>query len=70
MNIKTGIEEQKNCFFPFTYAGKTYKKCTKDNSENGKSWCAYEVNHDGVAVDGKWEDCNPGCPGVGKLPLE
>ena len=66
----TLIVIEEDCVFPFTYLGKTYNKCTKDHSENGKSWCAYEVNHDGVAVDGKWEDCNPGCPGVGKLPLE
>ena len=65
MNIKTGIEEQKNCFFPFTYEGKTYKKCTKDNSENGKPWCAYTVYRGGVVVPGKWADCNPGCPGLG-----
>ena len=59
---------ERDCVFPFTYQGKTYNKCTKDNSANGNSWCAYEVNHDGVAVNGKWGDCNPGCPALGKLP--
>ena len=69
MNSKTGIEEQKNCVFPFTYEGKTYTKCTKDKSVNGKSWCAYTVYRDGVVVDGKWADCNTGCPGLGKFAL-
>ena len=55
-----------DCVFPFTYKGKTYSKCS--NPPSGKSWCAYEVNHDGVAVDKKWGTCNPGCPGLGKLP--
>ena len=62
---KKGIEKQRNCVFPFTYEGKTYNKCTKDNSENGKSWCAYTVYRGGVVVPGKWADCNPGCPGLG-----
>ena len=66
---KKGIEKQRNCVFPFTYEGKTYNKCTKDNSENGKSWCAYKVNRAGVAVDGKWADCDEGCPGSGKFSI-
>ena len=63
---KKGIEKQKKCVFPFKYKGITYNKCTKDNSENGQSWCAYKVNRQGVAVDGKWGDCDQGCPGSGK----
>ena len=66
---KKGREKQKNCIFPFKYEGKTYNKCTKDNSENGKSWCAFKVNRAGVAVNGKWADCNEGCPGLGKFGL-
>ena len=64
---KKGIEKQRNCVFPFTYEGKTYNKCTKENSENGKSWCAFKVNRAGVVVNGKWADCNEGCPGLGKF---
>ena len=66
---KTGIEEQKNCVFPFTYEGKTYTKCTKDNSINKKAWCAYKVKSNGAVDGNKWADCNPGCPGLGKFAL-
>ena len=69
MNKKRSKITQKNCVFPFKYEGKTYNKCTKDNSENGKSWCAFKVNRAGVAVNGKWADCDEGCPGVGKFGL-
>ena len=60
---KKGREKQKKCVFPFKYEGKTYNKCTRDNSENRKSWCAFKVNRAGVAVNGKWADCDKGCPG-------
>ena len=54
------------CVFPFIYNGKTYEKCTIDDSENSKPWCSYEVDDQGAAVPGKWADCNPGCPGLCK----
>jgi len=46
------------CIFPFKYDGVEYNSCTTANSENGKAWCAYEVDRNGVAVDGKWGDCS------------
>merc|ERR1711962_416496 len=48
------------CEFPFTYKRNTYNRCTKDNSENGRAWCK--------TVSGKYEDCNPGCPGYSNNP--
>ena len=29
-------------------------------------WCAYEVDESGVAIDGKWADCNDACPNEGE----
>ena len=29
-------------------------------------WCAYEVDDNGVAVDGKWADCTDACPNDGE----
>jgi len=50
------------CIFPFKFKGKEYKTCTTDHSENGKPWCAYQVDPDNVVVDGKWGDCEgEGC---------
>ena len=31
-----------------------------------RRWCAYEVDENGVAVDGKWADCNDACPTDGE----
>ena len=64
---KKGIEKTKQCIFPFKFNGKTYNKCTKDESENGQPWCAFKVNRRGEVVKGKWADCDPGCPGSGKF---
>merc|ERR1712130_193972 len=56
----------KECKFPFTYTHQgrteTYWECTTVNSN--QPWCAYKVNRNGVAISGKWADCDPGCPGV------
>ena len=35
------------------------------NSENEKAWCATGVYSNRNAINGDWEDCNPGCPGTG-----
>ena len=62
-------KEVHNCVFPFKYKGKTHEKCTKVDSDNGKSWCAYDIQPGTeVPQDGKhWGDCNDDCPGAGRL---
>jgi len=52
------------CVFPFKFKGKTYNKCTKDESVNGMPWCATRVDRSGNVLNGKWEDCEEGCPGT------
>jgi len=52
------------CVFPFKYKGKTYNQCTKDESVNGMPWCATRVDRSGNVLNGKWEDCEEGCPGT------
>merc|ERR1712110_321975 len=59
-----GREKEKPCIFPFKFKGKTYNQCTTDESENGKPRCAYRVNKQGKVRNGKWAECNRGCPGV------
>jgi len=55
------------CIFPFKYKGETYNSCTTFDSENDKPWCAYEVDKDGVVINGKWGDCEgEGC-GIGEF---
>ena len=31
---------------------------------NGMPWCATRVDRSGNVVNGKWEDCEEGCPGT------
>ena len=50
--------------FPFTYKGKIFNKCTKDDSENGIEWCATKVDDEGNVVKNAWKDCEQGCPGT------
>jgi len=51
-----------SCIFPFKYKGKQYDSCTTDHSQNGKPWCAYEVDKDNNVIDRKWGDCEgEGC---------
>ena len=53
--------------FPFTYFGKTYDSCTKDDMTGSYaqySWCATKVDSDGNMI--KSGVCDPDCPGVGK----
>jgi len=49
------------CIFPFSYQGKTYTKCTTDNSDNNAPWCAVQVDNTGEVVNNKWEDCESEC---------
>jgi len=51
----------RTCEFPFTYKGTTYRSCTRDHSDNGEAWCAYQVKNDRQrnAVPDKWADCDP-----------
>ena len=59
--------EGQECVFPFKYKGITYNKCTKVDSENDKSWCAYDITPGTeVIADGQhWGDCSEECPGAG-----
>ena len=52
------------CKLPFTYKGKTYTKCTYDESYIGKPWCSVKVNETGdhVENEGNWGYCNEFCP--------
>jgi len=61
---KKGKERQRPCIFPFKFKGKTYNQCTTDESINGKPRCAYKVNKQGKVANGKWAECEPGCPGT------
>lgn len=63
-------QSRRPCQFPFTYKGKTYYECTRDDSTNGAAWCAYEVHSNGQAVEGRWADCDSDCStgGGGKKP--
>ena len=44
--------------FPFTFKGKTYLRCTADESVNAKEWCATEVDAQGEVITGQWGDCD------------
>ena len=55
-----------DCRFPFSFQGKLYHSCTKDHSENGQPWCAIQVDDRGIVINGKWGDCDLGCPGTGE----
>ena len=59
-------KDKKACVFPFVYKGITYDRCTSDHSENGKPWCAYEQVEGPLIemVEGKWGECELGCPGL------
>merc|ERR1712130_717202 len=50
------------CIFPFKYQGVEYNKCTTVDSENLAPWCAVDIQEDGEATYGAWEDCDPSCP--------
>jgi len=44
------------CIFPFIWNKTTYNSCTSDGSEF--SWCALEVDSEGVVVGTKWGSCD------------
>ena len=57
------------CKFPFTYQGKEYHKCTKNDHDEDKHWCALDMtNSDSKLGDDcsecwknetyKWGECN------------
>jgi len=60
-------DKKHNCIFPFTYKDTKYEACTTSHQDIGDSWCAYEVDENGVAIDGKWGECNLACPIEGDL---
>jgi len=37
-----------------------------DALESGTAWCATEVYDNKTVIDGKWGDCDEGCPGASK----
>ena len=53
------------CVFPFTFNGRTYSRCTLDETpEDDKvAWCSTKVDSQGNHVAGKkfWGRCNPKC---------
>nr|ADD38762.1 Cysteine-rich motor neuron 1 protein [Lepeophtheirus salmonis] len=55
-------EDGDECIFPFTFNETTYNRCTAVESVNNKTWCALEVDGNGVVIDGKWGDCDFSCP--------
>ena len=38
-----------------------YNSCTKAESDNGKAWCALELDSQGTVIPGKWADCDLNC---------
>jgi len=53
------------CLFPFIYKGKTYNKCTTDDSAMPRAWCATKVDENRNMVAGNWNTCvDPSC-GIG-----
>jgi len=50
------------CVFPFLYKGIEYDTCITVDSDNNAPWCAVQIEEDGEATYGAWEDCAPGCP--------
>lgn len=52
------------CVFPFKYGGQTFNRCTSTDAAAGSVWCATQVDKNGEVIEGKWGDCNLGCPGA------
>lgn len=46
-----------HCKFPFSWAGDTYHSCTA-KGVGEYSWCALEVDQEGVLVADRWGKCN------------
>ena len=67
--------ENCQCHFPFGYGSPkvTYNVCTRADIAKGtvpKLWCATKVNGDGYKVNGKYVNCDVGCPGDPSLKAE
>ena len=58
------------CIFPFTFAGRTYDKCTTVGfgDEQRPAWCSLQVDENGVHVEGNEALCPADCP-VTECPL-
>ena len=56
--------EPEPCVFPFRYNGQTFDRCTGTDASGNAVWCATEVDKDGDVIEGRWGDCNEGCPGA------
>jgi len=48
------------CVLPFIFNGTEYTDCVQDADPN-LTWCATQVEEDGVMVEGSWEYCHNGC---------
>ena len=57
-----------NCVFPFKYKGTEYNSCTKVESDNGKAWCALQLDSQGTVIPRKWADCDLNCQTQGSSP--
>ena len=53
------------CVFPFVYKSKTFFGCTDFGSEDGKPWCATEVDKLDKVKDQKWGNCKKDTPCAG-----
>ena len=53
------------CQLPFKYNGKTYTKCTYDDSYDGRPWCSVNVNkttREHIEEKAYWGYCDTTCP--------
>ena len=49
-------ENGEPCIFPFKYHDKTFDKCTHYDANDGKVWCAVDVNSGGDMTS--WKNCD------------
>ena len=54
-------QANKECIFPFTYAGHTYTECTTVAYHT--RWCATEVDRSVGYVMKQWGECGSNCEG-------
>ena len=64
---KTVGSKSEPCIFPFKYGGQTFNRCTSTDAQPGSVWCATEVDDKGEVIDGRWGNCDTGCPGASEL---
>lgn len=55
----TGVGEDVDCVFPFTYRGVQYDKCTTTNSDF--AWCSTQISSRGEHVKDQWGECAKSC---------